>query len=138
MCVSVVMCCTCYVLFCFFTFFFFFKQKTAYEMRISDWSSDVCSSDLHSFFQSLHQGTDTVPADFIGVVRPAHTLAGHHHALLANLLAQTQALACGEENEDGHRRYPGDRPSTVLLLDELNPESLGALDRKSTRLKPSP
>src|SRR3546814_16933835 len=107
-------------------------------MRISDWSSDVCSSDLsvrvdgsavgnvtgpviwggvgsstqHSFFQSLHQGTDTVPADFIGVVRPAHTLAGHHHALLANLLAQTQALACGEENKDGHRRYTGDTPST--------------------------
>src|SRR3546814_15638991 len=107
-------------------------------------SSDLCYSDLgsavvnvtgpviwggfgsstqHSFFQSLHQGTDTVPADFIGVVRPAHTLAGHHHALLANLLAQTQALACGEENEDGHRRYPGDRPSTVLLLDELNTET---------------
>ena len=87
----------------------------------------VGSSVQHSFFQSLHQGTDTVPADFIGVVRPAHTLAGHHNALLANLLAQTQALASGEDNDDGNRRYPGDRPSTLLLLDELNPESLGAM-----------
>lgn len=87
----------------------------------------VGSSTQHSFFQSLHQGTDTVPADFIGVVRPAHTLTAHHNALLANLLAQTQALAVGEDNSDGHRRYPGDRPSTLFLLDELNPESLGAL-----------
>lgn len=87
----------------------------------------VGSSTQHSFFQSLHQGTDTVPADFIGVVRPAHTLAAHHNALLANLLAQTQALASGEDNDDGHRRYPGDRPSTLFLLDQLNPESLGAL-----------
>lgn len=87
----------------------------------------VGSSSQHSFFQSLHQGTDTVPADFIGVVRPAHTLSAHHNALLANLLAQMQALAAGEANDDGHRRYPGDRPCTLLLLDELNPHSLGAL-----------
>jgi glucose-6-phosphate isomerase len=81
----------------------------------------------HSFFQALHQGTDTVPADFIGVLRPAHAFAENHDALLANLLAQAEALANGEANADPHRAYPGGRPSTLLLLDELTPSSFGLL-----------
>ncbi len=81
----------------------------------------------HSFFQSLHQGTDTVPADFIGVVRPAHPHAANHQALLSNLLAQAEALANGAPSADPHRNYPGGRPSTMILLDELTPHSLGAL-----------
>lgn len=81
----------------------------------------------HSFFQALHQGTDTVPADFIGVIRPPHAHADNHRALLANLLAQTEAFANGERNEDAQKSYPGDRPSTLLLLDELTPASFGAL-----------
>jgi glucose-6-phosphate isomerase len=81
----------------------------------------------HSFFQALHQGTDTVPADFVGVVRPGHDLHDNHRALLSNLLAQTEAFANGEANADAQKSYPGGRPSTVLLLDELTPESFGAL-----------
>jgi len=81
----------------------------------------------HSFFQALHQGTQVVPADFIGVIAPDHPHTGHHHALLANLLAQTQALANGQPDADPHRAYPGNRPSTLILLDALTPESLGAL-----------
>ncbi len=81
----------------------------------------------HSFFQALHQGTQSVPADFIGVVRPAHPYAENHAALLANLLAQTEALANGFEAEDAQKAYPGNRPSTLLLLDELTPHSLGML-----------
>jgi glucose-6-phosphate isomerase len=81
----------------------------------------------HSFFQALHQGTDTVPADFLGVLRPAHAHAEHHDALLANLLAQTEAFANGEPNDDPHRSYPGGRPSTLFLLDELTPSSFGSL-----------
>lgn len=81
----------------------------------------------HSFFQALHQGTDTVPADFVGVVRPAHAFAENHRALLANLLAQAEALANGHAAEDPQKTYPGDRPSTLLLLDALTPRSLGAL-----------
>jgi glucose-6-phosphate isomerase len=81
----------------------------------------------HSFFQALHQGTDTVPADFIGVIRPPHAHAENHRALLANLLAQTEAFANGERHEDAQKSYPGDRPSTLLLLDELTPASFGAL-----------
>lgn len=87
----------------------------------------VGSSSQHSFFQALHQGTDTVPADFIGVLRADHAYPENHRALLANLLAQCQALANGEDNVDPQRRYPGDRPSTLLLLDALTPYSLGML-----------
>jgi len=81
----------------------------------------------HSFFQALHQGTDTVPADFIGVLRAAHPHPDNHRSLLANLLAQTEAFANGEANADPQKSYPGGRPSTVLLLDELTPRSFGAL-----------
>ena len=81
----------------------------------------------HSFFQALHQGTDAVPADFIGVVRPAHGYADSHRTLLANLLAQSQALANGAESHDAQKAYPGDRPSSLFLLDELTPHSFGAL-----------
>jgi glucose-6-phosphate isomerase len=81
----------------------------------------------HSFFQALHQGTDPVPADFIGVVRPAHDHADSHRALLANLLAQSQALANGAESADAQKAYPGGRPSSLFLLDELTPHSFGAL-----------
>jgi len=81
----------------------------------------------HSFFQALHQGTDTVPVDFIGVRRPDHPHAGSHTMLLANLLAQSQALANGEDSEDPQRHYRGGRPSTVILLDRLDPHALGML-----------
>lgn len=85
------------------------------------------SNAQHSFFQALHQGTDTVPADFIGVVRPAHAHAENHAALLANLLAQSEALANGSDADDPHKAYAGNRPSTLLLLDVLTPHSLGLL-----------
>ncbi|MGE8289794.1 MAG: glucose-6-phosphate isomerase, partial [Stenotrophomonas sp.] len=81
----------------------------------------------HSFFQALHQGTSIVPADFIGCVRNDDPYTVNHQALLANLLAQTEALANGQDSEDPHRQYPGGRPSTLILLDSLTPQSLGAL-----------
>ncbi|MDV3468651.1 glucose-6-phosphate isomerase [Stenotrophomonas sp. C3(2023)] len=81
----------------------------------------------HSFFQALHQGTSIVPADFIGCVRHDDPYAINHQALLANLLAQTEALANGQGSEDPHRAYPGGRPSTLILLDALTPQALGAL-----------
>ncbi|MFF0634703.1 glucose-6-phosphate isomerase [Nocardia sp. NPDC004151] len=83
----------------------------------------------HAFFQLLHQGTITVPCDFIGVLTPAHDLTGHHDLLMANLFAQSQALAFGRAGDDAgeYRAFPGNRPSSTLLLDELTPYSLGAL-----------
>lgn len=81
----------------------------------------------HSFFQALHQGTQVVPADFIGVIRNDDPYAGNHTALLANLLAQAEAFANGQASDDPHRFYPGGRPSTLFLLDALTPRSLGML-----------
>ncbi len=81
----------------------------------------------HAYFQMLHQGTDVVPVEFIAVRKAAHTMAGHHELLLANALAQAQALMVGRADAGGHRDFPGNRPSTFLVLDELTPESLGAL-----------
>ena len=91
------------------------------------WWGGAGTDTQHSFFQALHQGTQAVPADFIGVLRADHPHAPNHEALLANLLAQTEALANGQGSDDPHRRYPGNRPSTLLLLDALTPKSLGML-----------
>jgi len=85
------------------------------------------TSSQHSFFQALHQGSDTVPSDLIGVARPAHPFRASQDVLLSHLLAQGEALANGAENADAQKAYPGNRPSTFLLLDELTPRSLGAL-----------
>jgi glucose-6-phosphate isomerase len=85
------------------------------------------TSSQHSFFQALHQGTDTVPADFIGVARPAHAHASSQDALLSHLLAQGEALANGFQTSDSQKSYPGNRPSSFMLLDELTPSSLGHL-----------
>jgi glucose-6-phosphate isomerase len=87
----------------------------------------------HAFFQALHQGTQVVPVEFIGVIQPAHAHDAHHRVLLANLLAQSAALANGHDTRDSddplaaHKHHGGNRPSTVILLDQLTPESLGAL-----------
>jgi glucose-6-phosphate isomerase len=81
----------------------------------------------HAYFQMLHQGTDVVPVEFIAVKKPTHNLADHHELLLANAIAQAQALMLGQADEGGHQHFPGNRPSTFLLLDELTPTSLGAL-----------
>jgi glucose-6-phosphate isomerase len=81
----------------------------------------------HAYFQMLHQGTDVVPVEFIAVRTPAHGLAGHHELLLANALAQAQALMQGKHDAGGHRDFPGNRPSTFFLLEQLTPASLGAL-----------
>jgi len=81
----------------------------------------------HAYFQMLHQGTDVVPVEFVAVKTPKHTLPDHHTLLLANVLAQAQALMLGKADAGGHKHFTGNRPSTFLLLDELSPGSLGAL-----------
>ncbi len=81
----------------------------------------------HAYFQMLHQGTDVVPVEFVAVKKARHDLPGHHSQLLANVLAQAQALMVGKADAGGHRHFPGNRPSTFLLLDDLTPASLGAL-----------
>jgi glucose-6-phosphate isomerase len=110
----------------------------------------------HAYFQMLHQGTDVIPVEFIAVRRTSHDpalspalqagLADQHTKLLANCLAQSQALMLGKSTEAAllekaptaskalsaltvarHRTFPGNRPSTMLVLEQLTPASLGAL-----------
>lgn len=82
----------------------------------------------HSFFQWLHQGTDIVPVDFIAVVKTPYGNRTQQDMLLANCLAQSAALMGGRDNPDEpHRHFPGNRPSTTILLDTLSPQTLGML-----------
>jgi glucose-6-phosphate isomerase len=92
----------------------------------------------HAFYQLLHQGTALVPCDFIGFWESLHPRGDQHVQLLANLFAQTEALAFGRTPEEvaaeglpaalvAHRTFPGDRPSNLLVADRLEPATLGAL-----------
>jgi glucose-6-phosphate isomerase len=92
----------------------------------------------HSFYQLIHQGTKLVPCDFIGFCRPLSPLGHHHDLLIANLLAQSEALAFGKSEEevraDGspdwlvkHRVCEGNRPSNTILAEQLTPGTLGKL-----------
>ncbi|MDH5538085.1 MAG: glucose-6-phosphate isomerase [Rhizobacter sp.] len=100
----------------------------------------------HAYFQMLHQGTDVIPVEFILVKHPTHALTDLHAKLLANGLAQSQALMLGKTTAQAaaekaptaskamdaqtlakHRTFPGNRPSTTLMLEQLTPRSLGAL-----------
>lgn len=92
----------------------------------------------HSFYQLLHQGTKLVPCDFIGFCQPLNPLGNHHPILVANLFAQSEALAFGktreEVKEEGteawlapHRTFEGNRPSNTILAERLTPETLGKL-----------
>lgn len=82
----------------------------------------------HAVFQLLHQGTRLVPVEFVGVIEPGDSQAdAHHNQLLLNMLAQGAALMAGKAQDDLARAYPGDRPSSTLLLDMLEPRTLGAL-----------
>lgn len=92
----------------------------------------------HSFYQLIHQGTKFVPCDFIGFDKSLNPLGNHHDILMANLFAQSEALAFGKPMEevkaDGtpdwlvpHRTFGGNRPSNTILADKLTPETLGKL-----------
>jgi glucose-6-phosphate isomerase len=92
----------------------------------------------HAYFQMLHQGTTIVPVDLIGFVRPVYDVGEHHDLLIANLIAQAEALAFGRNAEEvaesgvpaqlvPHRTFPGNRPTTVILGEALSPFALGEL-----------
>ena len=82
----------------------------------------------HAVFQLLHQGTHLVPVEFVAVIEAGDTLAAdHHRQLLLNAFAQGAALMKGRPNDDAARSYSGDRPSSTILLDDLDARTLGAL-----------
>jgi glucose-6-phosphate isomerase len=92
----------------------------------------------HAFYQLIHQGTRLIPCDFLGFCRPAEVVGDHHDLLMANFLAQTEALAFGKTTEEveaegvapdlaPHRTFPGNRPTSTILAPELTPSVLGQL-----------
>ncbi len=92
----------------------------------------------HSFYQLIHQGTRLIPCDFIGFTETLNPLADHHDLLMANVFAQTEALAFGKTAEQvraegtpdwlvPHRVFEGNRPSNTILAEKLDPETLGKL-----------
>src|SRR5580692_2740330 len=92
----------------------------------------------HSFYQLIHQGTRLIPCDFIAFSQPLNPVGRHHDMLLANVFAQTEALAFGKTPEQvkaegtpdwlvPHRVFEGNRPSNTILADRLTPETLGKL-----------
>jgi len=82
----------------------------------------------HSFFQWLHQGSDIVPVDFIAALKTTYDTPAQRNMLLANLLAQSEALMTGRKNAaEPHRDFAGNRPSTTIILDEISPRSIGML-----------
>ena len=92
----------------------------------------------HSFYQLIHQGTRLIPCDFLAFVKPLNPLGRHHDLLLANVFAQTEALAFGKTPEQvkaggtpdwlvPHRVFEGNRPSNTILAEQLTPETLGKL-----------
>jgi len=92
----------------------------------------------HSFYQLIHQGTRLIPCDFIAFAKPLNPMGRHHDLLLANVFAQTEALAFGKTPEQvraegtpdwlvPHRVFEGNRPSNTILAEQLTPETLGKL-----------
>jgi glucose-6-phosphate isomerase len=92
----------------------------------------------HAYYQLIHQGTRLIPADFIGFIEPRHELGGHHDLLMANLFAQTEALAFGKTREQvesegiaeaqvPHRVFEGNHPTSTILAPRLTPYVLGQI-----------
>ena len=81
----------------------------------------------HAFFQMLHQGTQVVPVEFVTTAAPLGTDDEAHDLLFANVIAQSEALAAGRVHDEPHKTFEGNRPSSVLVLDELSSRGLGSL-----------
>ena len=112
-------------------------QRVQFETGPIYWG-EPGTNGQHSFYQLIHQGTRLIPCDFIAFAKTLNPLGRHHDLLLANVIAQSEALAFGrtpEEVKSGgtpdwlvpHRSFDGNRPSNTILLDELTPAALGKL-----------
>jgi len=112
-------------------------RRVDYETGAVFWG-EPGTNGQHSFYQLIHQGTKLIPADFIAFLRTLNPLGDHHDILIANVLAQGEALAFGKSADEvraegtdealvPHRVFEGNRPSSTLLAEELTPAILGAL-----------
>jgi glucose-6-phosphate isomerase len=109
--------------------------KVSYDTGPIYWG-EPGTNGQHSFYQLIHQGTRLIPCDFIAFIKTLNPLGRHHDLLLANVFAQTEALAFGKTPEEvkaegtpdwlvPHRVFEGNRPSNTILADQLTPETLG-------------
>ncbi len=119
------------------------KQVTLDGARVNYQTSPIVwgepgTNGQHSFYQLIHQGTRLIPCDFIGFCQTLNPLGDHHDRLMANLFAQTEALAFGKTREEvsaegtpawlcPHRSFEGNRPTNTILAERLTPYTLGAL-----------
>lgn len=112
-------------------------RNVAYQTGAVYWG-EPGTNGQHSFYQLLHQGTRLIPCDFIAFGQPLNPLGHHHDILVANVLAQAEALAFGKSESEvqregtpdwlvPHRVFEGNRPSNMILVDELTPATLGKL-----------
>ena len=112
-------------------------KKVAHDTGAIYWG-EPGTNGQHSFYQLIHQGTRLIPCDFIAFSKPLNPLGGHHDMLIANMCAQTEALAFGKTaeqvNAEGtpewlvpHRVFEGNRPSNTIFAEKLTPEVLGKL-----------
>jgi len=112
-------------------------KKVAHDTGAIYWG-EPGTNGQHSFYQLIHQGTRLIPCDFIAFSKPLNPLGRHHDMLIANVCAQTEALAFGKTPEQveaegtpkwlvPHRVFEGNRPSNTILADKLTPETLGKL-----------
>ena len=112
-------------------------QPVAYDTGSIYWG-EPGTNGQHSFYQLIHQGTRLIPCDFIAFGKPLNPLGAQHDMLLANVLAQGEALAFGKTADEvkaegtpdalvPHRVFDGNRPSNMLLLERLTPAALGRL-----------
>ena len=112
-------------------------KKMAHETSPIYWG-EPGTNGQHSFYQLIHQGTRLIPCDFIAFEQPLNPFGRHHDILIANVCAQTEALALGKTAEEvaaegtpewliPHRVFEGNRPSNTILAERLTPETLGKL-----------
>lgn len=112
-------------------------EKVTYATAPVVWG-EAGTNGQHSFYQKIHQGTERIPADFIGFAQSLNPIGDHHQKLLANFLAQTAALAFGKTKEEvleegtpeelaPHKVFEGNSPTNTLLAGELTPNTLGQL-----------
>jgi glucose-6-phosphate isomerase len=112
-------------------------KKVAHETSPVYWG-EPGTNGQHSFYQLIHQGTRLIPCDFIAFGQPLNPIGRHHDMLIANVCAQTEALAFGKTPEQvqaegtpkwlaPHRVFEGNRPSNTILAERLTPEMLGKL-----------
>jgi glucose-6-phosphate isomerase len=113
------------------------SKRVAWDTGAIYWG-EPGTNGQHSFYQLLHQGTRLVPCDFIGFLEPPHDIGRHHDLLMANLFAQTEALAFGKTPEQvraegtpdwlvPHRTFEGNRPTSTIIAERLDPATLGRL-----------